>query len=137
MPHKDPIAKKEYHQKYHQKNKAHRNEMNKLWKKKNPQYMQNYKKKYAKQIKTYELNRKYGMKLETYEHLEKIQNYSCAICKKHKDELPRGLQVDHDHKTGHIRGLLCTKCNITLGHYEKCDKEGFEKYLNKHKEKLN
>jgi hypothetical protein len=72
---KDPVAKKEYHQKYHQKNKVHRNEMNKLWKKKNPQYMQNYKKKYAKQIKTYELNRKYGMKLETYEHLEKIQIY--------------------------------------------------------------
>ena len=77
------------------------------------------------------------VELETYEHLEKTQNYSCDICKKHKDELPRGLQVDHDHKTGHVRSLLCTKCNITLGHYEKCNKEAFEKYLNKHRKDVN
>jgi hypothetical protein len=86
MPHKDPLKAKEYFKQYNQKNKVHRNEMNKLWKKRNPQYMKNYKKKYAKQIKAYDLNRKYGMKLETYEHLEKTQNYSCDICKKHKEE---------------------------------------------------
>ena len=40
------------------------------------------------------------------------QNYSCKICKKINilgDK--KGLQVDHCHKTGKIRGLLCPSCN--------------------------
>ena len=37
-------------------------------------------------------------------------------------------QVDHDHKTGEYRGLLCVPCNNGLGVYE-LHKERFEKYL--------
>lgn len=39
----------------------------------------------------------------------------CFICGITQDKLKRGLCVDHDHKTGKIRGLLCSPCNFILG----------------------
>lgn len=48
------------------------------------------------------------------------QDGKCAICKtaswdkEHKKF--RRLVVDHDHKTGKVRGLLCANCNLVLGH---------------------
>lgn len=59
------------------------------------------------------LEREYGINKEKYEQLLKQQNYVCAICQE-KDSRHR-LSVDHDHVTGKIRGLLCHRCNRTLG----------------------
>ena len=39
------------------------------------------------------------------------QSGRCAICKRHQTEISRDFAVDHDHKTGKIRGLLCGRCN--------------------------
>ncbi len=44
-----------------------------------------------------------------------LQNGACAICKKKRK---RWLCVDHCHRTGKIRGLLCTSCNAALGSFE-------------------
>lgn len=56
--------------------------------------------------------RYYGISMAQYLELLEKQNNSCALCgcvpKKH-------LSVDHDHKTGKVRGLLCLKCNSSLG----------------------
>ncbi len=38
----------------------------------------------------------------------------CAICKKSRSEFKNSLSVDHAHKTGRIRGLLCFRCNKFL-----------------------
>ena len=57
----------------------------------------------------------YKMTIEQYESLLLKQNDSCALCKKHKSELNKDLYVDHCHKTGKVRGLLCQKCNSGLG----------------------
>lgn len=59
------------------------------------------------------LKAKYGMTIEQYDAMVKEQKGVCYIC---KNENPtRKLNVDHCHKTGKIRRLLCDKCNMTLG----------------------
>lgn len=57
------------------------------------------------------LKRTYGITTEQYDELLKKQNDSCAVCGRHKDSEKKSLSVDHNHKTGEIRGLLCTMCN--------------------------
>jgi len=41
----------------------------------------------------------------------KLQKGCCAICGKHQRMFKRRLNLDHNHKTGQIRGLLCYRCN--------------------------
>lgn len=43
--------------------------------------------------------------------LSDAQNQSCAICKKHESHFMKRLAVDHNHKSGRVRGLLCYRCN--------------------------
>lgn len=57
----------------------------------------------------------YGMTLNDYSRLEIAQNYRCAICGKVRKQLEKRFAVDHDHRTGRVRGLLCGGCNYTLG----------------------
>lgn len=45
--------------------------------------------------------------------MEKAQEGVCAICKRKPSV--RRLDVDHNHKTGKVRGLLCNQCNSSLG----------------------
>lgn len=57
---------------------------------------------------------KYGLTSEDYEEMLKRQNGVCAICCQH-DPSGKLLSVDHNHKTGVVRGLLCTNCNTAIG----------------------
>ena len=59
------------------------------------------------------LVRKYGVTQLDYDRMLADQNGGCAICGKQQD---RALDVDHDHATGAVRGLLCTNCNRMIGH---------------------
>ncbi len=54
----------------------------------------------------------YGLTLEDYERLFDLQGGRCAICE--CQPRTRRLAVDHDHVTGEVRGLLCTRCNHKL-----------------------
>ncbi len=58
---------------------------------------------------------KYGMTPEDYLILFNLQEGRCAVCDQHQLELDHRLNVDHDHQTGEIRGLLCRNCNMALG----------------------
>ena len=58
----------------------------------------------------------YGMPLGSYDVMLEKQKGRCLICERHHSELKRILEVDHDHETGQIRGLLCGKCNVGIGH---------------------
>ena len=55
----------------------------------------------------------YRLSEAKYKAISEFQGNVCAGC----GEPPRGrsLAVDHDHKTGRIRGLLCWHCNRAIG----------------------
>ncbi|AZS07974.1 endonuclease VII [Gordonia phage Kabocha] len=55
----------------------------------------------------------YGMAAGEFDMMRKRQRNRCAICKRR-----RKLFVDHDHKTGKVRGLLCHHCNTGIGMLE-------------------
>ncbi len=56
--------------------------------------------------------RTYGLGPDGYEVLFALQKGKCAICRKR--QVDRSIAVDHDHKTGAVRGLLCKRCNHDL-----------------------
>lgn len=60
------------------------------------------------------LRQLYGMTLEDYDRMFVAQNGVCRICRK-SCVVHRHLCVDHDHATGKVRGLLCTRCNQGIG----------------------
>lgn len=45
------------------------------------------------------------------QELSDKQHQCCAICAKHESQFTKRLAVDHNHKTGKVRGLLCYRCN--------------------------
>lgn len=53
--------------------------------------------------------------MEEYDLLFESQGGKCLICGDSESRLGHRLAVDHDHKTGIIRGLLCKACNVALG----------------------
>ena len=65
----------------------------------------------------YGLKHQYGLSKQDYEHLLYLQGDGCKICGDIADKR-FGLHVDHDHKTGKIRGLLCKNCNYGLGQFK-------------------
>jgi len=60
----------------------------------------------------------FNITLEEYNKLLESQNYSCSICKRHMSTFKKNLGVDHCHKTGVIRGILCNNCNNGLGNFK-------------------
>lgn len=64
--------------------------------------------------KNYSLKRRYGITLLDYRAMLKKQKGKCAICDKLDSDCKRGLVVDHNHRTGHVRGLLCNYCNTNV-----------------------
>ena len=50
--------------------------------------------------------------------LFKDQAGRCALCDRRFDGVSMRPNVDHDHLTGMVRGLLCHRCNLRLGHFE-------------------
>jgi hypothetical protein len=61
------------------------------------------------------LKRKYGIDIETYDRMLEEQDHKCFICKTDEQRGKGGLHVDHCHKTGKVRKLLCANCNMMLG----------------------
>ena len=59
------------------------------------------------------LKKMYGITPEDYDRIFLEQEGRCGICGTDLD-----LVVDHDHTTGRVRGLLCRRCNRTLGQFE-------------------
>lgn len=77
----------------------------------------------------------YGITLEDYERMSAEQDHACAICGSEASlEQCSVLHVDHDHVTGAVRELLCSKCNNGLGSFRDVPErlEQAAAYLRKH-----
>jgi hypothetical protein len=83
-----------------------------LWK----QYTSEYYKIHKEDFKAWHLQNKYGLSMADYRTLEVEQGGRCAICGILGTETKKGLVVDHNHKTGKVRGLLCNICNSHIVH---------------------
>jgi len=70
----------------------------------------------------YELKRRFGLSKADYDAMSQSQDGKCAICGDNESRIMRGqkmaLAVDHCHKGGHVRGLLCSGCNTGLGSFQ-------------------
>ena len=130
MPYKDLEKKKEYMKKYNKaynlkegqaernREKQARHYSKPISKKKRAAYQRNHDVQEKKRAweKNYRNKTKYGLLKEDYDRMFCEQGGKCAICGRDnwggRYNTP---YVDHDHKTGFVRGLLCYYCNISSG----------------------
>jgi hypothetical protein len=101
----------------------------KQWKKDNP-------KAHKIHQKRRDLKAKYNISIEQFNTMLKKQNNKCEICKNEfKNE--KATHVDHCHKTGIIRSLLCVNCNFGLGFFKDSveNLKSAQKYLKKYSQK--
>lgn len=95
------------------------------YRKQHKEKLKNEAREYRKNNKDYvfnasvrKLEKNYNLTLEMYNAILKIQNHCCAICLKNLNNSKRKPDVDHNHNTGQVRGLLCTNCNTGIGMFK-------------------
>lgn len=59
--------------------------------------------------------KRYGITVDEYNAILSSQGGHCAICSRACEEDGKKLSVDHDHRTGQVRGILCARHNFALG----------------------
>lgn len=93
----------------------------KAYKKSRPEKQKEYKKRYKPTSyltdRAYMLKLRYGMTLKDFDDLFESQGRKCALCRSEKSDA-KNFVVDHDHKTGVVRGILCSYCNRALGMFK-------------------
>jgi len=96
------------------------------------QYYWNHREKALARVSRYSkrqrILKQYGISEKLYNSILGNQLGVCAICCETNSN-GQTLSIDHDHKTGEIRGLLCIKCNSAVGILERVGFAGFEAYL--------
>jgi hypothetical protein len=143
MSHKDPAKRAAYMRAYRAKNHDRLRERDrateKVWRTKNREQRLSYEKVYRsknrdrlrakwkrwaaadrvthpEKHREQHLVRLYGITQAQYDAMATAQNYECASCHAPAAGEKHGvLGVDHCHKTGKVRGLLCSKCNMIIG----------------------
>lgn len=81
-------------------------------------YVKKWQEKNRQKIREYDLLKRYGLTIDDYNKMYVEQQGCCKICGKHQSELKRSLFVDHSHKTGKVRMLLCQHCNIGISYLD-------------------
>jgi len=105
------------------------------------EYQMSYRNKNRNILSDKERERRFGITRQEYAEMFLKQNGTCAICSQPETATRLGkvkaLSVDHNHKTGVVRGLLCSDCNTGIGKLKE-DRNIFLsaiQYLNKHSDK--
>ena len=92
-----------------------------MWSKNNPEKRKETAKRRIASGKgrVFRLLSRHNILINDYNKILESQSNKCAICGSDKpDGKYEVFNVDHDHKTGKIRGLLCGKCNRALGFFK-------------------
>lgn len=128
--------------KWKRENKERVRELNRIDREKNPEKYKKWREDYEKRNRDHlrsqgkefrerhkdRLQKKavcklHNIEISDYEEMVKDQENKCKICGMEETRIWKGkpmrLCIDHDHKTGKIRGLLCHSCNTGLGKF--CD----------------
>lgn len=69
-------------------------------------------------FKDYHRKGAYGLAPGEYDKMLAKQDGKCAICRRAENNGRGGFHVDHCHDLGHVRGLLCHGCNVSIGHFQ-------------------
>lgn len=117
------ICRKEGTDKYNNENRDKLNEKNRKRyyenRKSDNKRTREYYKRNKEKCRNMDLIRIYGITIDQYNEMVEKQNNKCLICLKPETRVQKGkirrLCVDHCHKTGKVRGLLCCNCNRGLG----------------------
>lgn len=114
------VCTKLYHENYWKNpiNRSRRRKNARNTKFKKEKRMSDKKYNESPQAKDRHLKKYYKIDLLQYHQMVIDQNGCCAICNIPQSKLNRTLDVDHCHKTGKVRGLLCTNCNRALGMFQ-------------------
>jgi len=105
MKHRNQVL--ESHSKYYRKNR------NSILKK-DRAYCQKNREKINVRMRNWRMKKMYGITIEQFESLLAKQENKCAICGVLRSN-NRRFSVDHDHKMGYVRGILCHLCNCMIG----------------------
>ena len=96
----------------------------------------------TRQTREYKFNKKYGINVDRYLLMIKQQGNICVCCEKKfesvfKEAGKRSPCIDHCHKSGEIRQLLCSNCNTALGLVKESKKtlNNMLNYITQHNEK--
>lgn len=113
------------------------------WRKENPCKVEKEQKNQRKleRLRTKKLKTRYGLSLDDDEKMLIDQNGVCAICNEKETVIDfrynklRRLSIDHCHKTGKVRSLLCSRCNTVIGLIKESDFiiNNIKNYLEKHR----
>jgi hypothetical protein len=107
---------------YRKLNKEKIKEQDKKYRETHLDYQANYYQQNKTDYNKKQMKQRYGITKDDYDKMLHEQNGVCAICKqpetvtdKRSNNMIKRLSIDHDHKTGKVRGLLCGKCNKAIG----------------------
>jgi len=78
----------------------------------------NWNRQYPEKLREQRLKRQYGIDQGDYESLLVAQGGKCAVCGINDSGQKGSWSIDHCHKTGIVRGLLCNNCNNGLGRFK-------------------
>lgn len=98
----------------YEKNREERREYARRYHETHDEQIKAYRETHKEERRNYHLKSTYGVTLEEYEDMVVKQDSKCKICGEFWDR----LHIDHCHKSGKIRGLLCNPCNRGLGMFK-------------------
>ncbi len=125
----NPEKTREYSKRYSKKLTPAQREAKRLkeaqWRERNPERaLQNslgWRSENRDKVRDLKLRIHYGIDLQDYGRMLESQNGVCAVCARPETQKQKGrvraLSVDHCHRTGKIRGLLCAGCNSGIGYF--------------------